>query len=83
MHGGGGLGPIQQISHQSPPTVFTTRLETYTRESNTAVTALGCRSALFEMVVDEFGTRGLHHAPAVRFGVVRIALAEGDTLGHY
>lgn len=55
---------------------------TYTRESDTAVTALGGSGELFQMVVDKLATRGLDHPPAVGGGVVRRALAEGDTLGH-
>ena len=54
----------------------------YSRERDTAITALGCRGGLFEMVIDELATGGLHNASAVGGGVVGLAFAEGDTLGH-
>ena len=34
------------------------------------------------MVVDELSSRRLHDAPSVGSGVVWLALAEGNTLGH-
>lgn len=56
--------------------------ETYARECNAAVAALGRGCKLFDMVVDEFATRRLHYASPVRGGVVRIALAESNALSH-
>ena len=38
---------------------------TYTGKSNTAVTALGRSSRLFEVVVDELAARGLYDSPTV------------------
>ena len=55
----------------------------YTGESDTTVTALGGGGELFQVVVDKLATGGLHHTSAVGGGVVRRALAEGDTLGHW
>lgn len=34
------------------------------------------------MVVDKFSTGGLYHTSAVGGGVIRLTLAESDTLGH-
>ena len=59
-----------------------TKRSAYTRESNTAVTALGGSWELFEVVVDELATWCLDHSADVRGGVIRGALADGDTLGH-
>jgi hypothetical protein len=56
--------------------------QTYTGESNTAVTALGRRTLLFDMVVDKLSTGRLYDATAVRGSVVRGALADCDALGH-
>lgn len=47
-----------------------------------AVAALGRGRELFDVVVAEDAARGLDDASAVRRRVVRLALAEGDTLGH-
>jgi hypothetical protein len=55
---------------------------THTRQSNTAVTALGRGGKLFDVVVDKPATRGLYDAPLVRSSVVRVALAERDALSH-
>jgi hypothetical protein len=57
-------------------------INTYTRESNTTITALWCSRKFFDMVVDELATRGLHHPALVRGSVVGIALAKSDALGH-
>ena len=59
------------------------KTETYTRERDTAVTALGRGGELFEVVVDKLATRRLHHPTAAGRGVVGGALAEGDALGHW
>ena len=56
--------------------------QTYAGELDAAVTALGRGGELFDVVVAEDAARGLHHATAVALRVVRLALAEGDTLGH-
>ncbi len=56
---------------------------TYTRQRDTAVTALGRGGELFEVVVDKLATRRLHHPTAVRGGVVGSALAESDALSHW
>ena len=55
----------------------------YTGESDTTVTELGGSSKLFDVVVDELATRGLDHPSAVRGGIVRSTLADGDALGHF
>ena len=57
--------------------------QTYTRELDAAVTALGGSGKLFQVVVDKLATRSLHNPSAVGSGVVRRALAEGDALGHF
>ena len=62
---------------------FTRLRATYARESDIAVTAFGGGGELLQVVVDKLATRGLHHTSAVGGGVVRRALAEGDTLGHW
>ena len=56
--------------------------ETYTRESNAAVTALWRSGKLFEVVVHKLATWRLHDPSAGGGGVVGSALAEGDALGH-
>jgi len=53
-----------------------------TGESITAVTALGRRSKLLQVVNDQLSTRSLNDAPPVGGGVVWLTLAEGDTLSH-
>lgn len=56
--------------------------KTYTGEGVSTVAALGRRRGLFEVVVDEDAAGGLDDAAAVGGGVVRLALAERDALGH-
>ena len=56
--------------------------KTYTRKFKVAITALGCRCQLFDVMVYGLATRGLNYTPAVRLGVVRLALAESNALGH-
>lgn len=56
--------------------------ETYTRQRDATVSALGCGRKLFDVVVNELATRCLHNPSAVGGGVIRVALAECDTLGH-
>lgn len=63
--------------------LFTSKGETYTRQSDTAVTALGRGSKLFQVVVDKLTTWCLHNPSAVGGGVIGSSLAEGDTLGHW
>jgi hypothetical protein len=58
------------------------RRRTHAWESNTAVTALGCWSRFFEVVVDKLASWGLDHASAIRWSIVWLAFAESDTLGH-
>jgi hypothetical protein len=58
------------------------RKKTYTWKFKVAVTALGCLCKLFEVVIHGLATGSLEHTPAVRLGVVRLALAESNTLGH-
>lgn len=53
-----------------------------TWKCDTAITALGRSSGLFEVVVDETPAGGLHNAPTVGCGVVRSTLADRNTLGH-
>lgn len=57
-------------------------MKTHASELGTTVTALGGGGELFDVMVDEDTTGGLDDAAAVRGGVVRLALAEGDALGH-
>lgn len=47
-----------------------------------AVTALGHGAALLDVQVSEVATGGLDHLATSRLGVVRVALAESDTLSH-
>ena len=58
------------------------RGKTHPAELAAAVAALGRGRELFDVVVAEDAARGLDDASAVRRRVVRLALAEGDTLGH-
>lgn len=55
---------------------------TYTRESNSAVTTFGCGGEFTDRVVDEFSTGGFDHSAAVGGGVVRLTFTEGYTLSH-
>ena len=55
---------------------------TYARQSDTTVTALRRGGELFQVVVDKLSTGSLDYPSAVRGGVVRRSLAEGDSLGH-
>lgn len=55
---------------------------TYTGEADTTVTTFGSCRELFDMVVYEFSTGGFHNPSAVRGGVIGLALAESNTLGH-
>ena len=56
--------------------------EAYTRETDAAVTAFWLCGDLLEVVVYKTTTGCLDDTTAVRGGVVRLTLAEGDTLGH-
>jgi hypothetical protein len=47
-----------------------------------AVTALGDGTALLQVKVAKVTTGSLDHLAAGRLGVVRVALAESDTLSH-
>ena len=62
--------------------VYSTSTETYTGQSNAAVTALGRCCRLFDVVVDKLSTGGLYNASAVLGGVVGLSFAESDALGH-
>lgn len=53
-----------------------------TAKVRVAVTALGDGTALLDVKVAEVSTGGLDDLSASRLGVVRVALAEGDTLSH-
>ena len=66
----------------SQPATPINRFGTYTGESDTAVTALGSSPSLLQVVVHQLATGGLDDAPLVGGGVVRGALADGDSLGH-
>lgn len=57
-------------------------IPTYTSQFQVAVTALWGSCQFFDVVVDELSTGGLDYMPTVGGGVVRLALAKGDTLGH-
>lgn len=57
-------------------------VETYTRESDSTITALGSSSELLQVVVDQLAARGFDNTSPVGGGVVRRALADGDSLGH-
>ena len=59
-----------------------TRYGTYTRKTDSAISTLGLRGELFEMVVDKFTAWCLHDAAAVRGSVIGLAFAEGHSLGH-
>ena len=56
--------------------------ETHPAELAAAVAALGRGRELFDVVVAEDAAGGLDDASAVRRRVIRLAFAEGDTLGH-
>jgi hypothetical protein len=56
--------------------------KTHPTELGTAITTLGRSRELFDVVVAEDAARGLDNAPSRRRGVIGLALAEGDTLGH-
>ena len=58
------------------------QLDTYTGESNSAITTFGSGSELFDMVVDKFPAWCLDNSSTVGSGVIGSALAEGNTLGH-
>ena len=60
----------------------TRRHETYTRQRDATVSALGCGRKLFDVVVNKLATWCLHNPSAVGGGVVGVTLAERDTLGH-
>ena len=57
-------------------------LKTHPIELGAAVTTLGCSRELFDVVVAEVTAGSLDNAPPRRCGVIRLAFAEGDTLGH-
>lgn len=61
---------------------LTLKRRTYTGQRDATVSALGCGRKLFDVVVNKLATRRLHNPSAVGGGVVGVALAEGDTLGH-
>jgi len=54
-----------------------------TRQSDSTVTAFRCGTALLQMVIHEIATGSFDHSSAVRLGVVGLALAESDSLGHF
>lgn len=54
-----------------------------TRESETTVTALGSRSNLLQVVDDQLASGSLDDPPPVGGGVIRLSLAESDSLGHF
>ena len=56
--------------------------ETYTRQRNATVSALGCGRKFSDVVVNKLATRRLHNPSAVGGSIVRVTLAECDTLGH-
>ena len=58
------------------------QLDTYTGESNSAITTFGSGSELFDMVVDKFATRRLDYPTPVRGSVVGRTFADSHTLGH-
>ena len=57
--------------------------KTHPAELGAAITTLGRSRELFDVVVAEVTAGGLDNAPSRRRGVIRLALAEGDTLGHW
>ena len=57
-------------------------LKTHPIELGAAVTTLGCSRELFDVVIAEVTAGSLDNAPSRRCGVIRLAFAEGDTLGH-
>ena len=56
---------------------------THATEFASAVAALGCGGELFNVVVAEDTAGRLDDAAAVGGGVVRLAFAESNTLGHW
>jgi hypothetical protein len=56
--------------------------KTHPAELGAAVTTLGRSRELLDVVIAEDAAGGLDNAPSRRRGVIRLALAEGDTLGH-
>ncbi len=56
--------------------------KTHPAELGTTVTTLGRSRELFDVMVAEDAAGGLDDASSRRRGVIRLALAEGDTLGH-
>jgi hypothetical protein len=57
--------------------------ETYTWETDSAITAFGLSGGFLDVVVDELAAGCFDDAPAVGGGVVGVAFAEGDALGHF
>ena len=55
---------------------------THSGKSNATVTALGGGGKFPDVVVDELASRCLHDTPSVRGGIVWLAFAECNTLGH-
>lgn len=63
-------------------TVLARSVSLDTAQVSVAVTALGDGTALLNVKVAEVSTGGLDDLSASRLGVVRVTLAEGDTLSH-
>ena len=58
------------------------RFCTYSGKRNATVTALRGGSEFSDVVIDELSSRCLHDTPSVGGGVVWLAFAERNTLGH-
>lgn len=58
------------------------RKDTYARQSDAAITAFWSSSLLLQVMIDELAARSLDLASSIRFGVIRLAFSERDSLGH-
>lgn len=77
------VSPVDGLLTLGKGSVLTGSEDGDTRESKTTVTALGGRSNLLQVVNDQLASGSLDDPPPVGGGVVRLSLAESDSLGHF